>query len=80
MAARRRDFERARGLWLRALDLAPEEPEIHLALAKHLEHRDRDFVGALEHARRTGEIEDEEGMEHRIARLRRKLDRERSGR
>ncbi len=76
-AARRGELERSKALWYKALERTPDEPAVHLALAKHLEHRDKDFAAAIEHARRTVEIEGEDGSAHRVARLERRLAKQR---
>ncbi len=52
-----------------ALAHDPDDPRVHLELAKHHEHRAKDLEAALRHAR---VLEDE----HRIARLERRLGRE----
>jgi len=46
---------------------------VHLALAKHYEHRGHDLGAALRHARETCEAETAEGSAHRVARLERRL-------
>jgi tetratricopeptide (TPR) repeat protein len=71
-AARDGARERARDLWLEILEDDPDDPHAHLALAKHYEHRDKDFDRALRHARQAVEVEGEEGTAHRIARIERK--------
>jgi uncharacterized protein len=47
----------------------------HLALAKHYEHKERNYERALEHARECAQAEGEEGAARRIARLERKISR-----
>lgn len=62
-----------------ALDAAPDESRraaLHLALAKHLEHRARDVRAALEHAERTAAVEGSEACARRVARLARKRERD----
>lgn len=75
-AARARDHhDEVLRLLRDALDTAPDEERraaLHLALAKHLEHRARDVRGALEHAARTAAIEGAEACARRVARLTRK--------
>lgn len=71
-AARRREHDRARELWERVLETDADDPTAHLALAKHYEHREKDYARALVHARGAEEIEGPEGTAHRIARLERK--------
>jgi uncharacterized protein YprB with RNaseH-like and TPR domain len=58
-----------------ALVTSPPErrPEVHLALAKHLEHRAKDPARALEHAAHTGPAEGEAATSRRIARLEARL-------
>jgi len=51
-----------------ALEHAPADPRVHLELAKHHEHRAKDLIAALHHAR----VLDDE---HRIARLERRIGR-----
>ena len=48
---------------------------IHLALAKHLEHKGRDPDGALTHAAETARVEGDGACARRVARLTRKRDR-----
>jgi Tfp pilus assembly protein PilF len=72
-AARAKDYDRAKDLWLKALERRPDDAAAHLALAKHFEHREKDFSHALLHASRTAEAEGEEGSAHRIKRLERRL-------
>jgi uncharacterized protein len=76
-AARERDFELSLSMWKKALESAPNDAEIHLGLAKHLEHKNRDFKGALEHARLTGDFVGTKAMLHRIERIERRLDKSR---
>lgn len=76
-AARQKDFDRARDLWLRAVELDAADAWAHLALAKHFEHREKDYPRALEHAGRCAEAEGEEGCAYRVARIERKLARSR---
>lgn len=59
----------------RALRLAPasRKPELHLTLAKLLEHRFGDPLRALEHARQTLAVEGELAHRQRLARLERRL-------
>jgi uncharacterized protein YprB with RNaseH-like and TPR domain len=71
-AARDGAREQARDLWLQILASEPDDPHAHLALAKHFEHREKDFDRALHHARRAVEIEGDEGTAHRVARIERK--------
>jgi uncharacterized protein YprB with RNaseH-like and TPR domain len=72
---RREDAERA-VLLERALGEAPDDERaarLHLALAKHYEHRAKDYARALEHARCTVPAEGVADREHRVARIERKL-------
>jgi hypothetical protein len=71
-ASRQRDFAKAKTLLKEALKNDPNNAQIHLALAKLFEHRDKNFKTALEHARLAGEAEGEEKSLHRIARLERR--------
>ncbi len=72
-ASRERDFCKAKALLGEALKKNNDHTQIHLALAKILEHRDKDFVSALEHARLTGEAEGEAASRHRCVRLQRRI-------
>ncbi len=67
------EFDRAKAMLEKALEQWPDDATLHLTLAKHLEHRDKDFETALEHARFTGPAESETRSAHRIARLERRL-------
>lgn len=78
-AARAGDFVRAKELWYKALEFSPESELIHLALAKHLEHRERDFRGALEHARKAAGLEGAVASAKRVGRLEGKMQRAREG-
>jgi uncharacterized protein YprB with RNaseH-like and TPR domain len=75
--ARQRDDDLARlALLERALEEASDEERIaraHLALSKLYEHRLRDFVRALEHARCTAAAEGRAPRDHRVARIEAKL-------
>ncbi|AKF08087.1 ribonuclease H-like domain-containing protein [Sandaracinus amylolyticus] len=62
-----------------ALDAAPDDARrapLHLALAKHLEHRTRDPAAALAHAGRTAAVEGEDACAKRVARLAKKRERD----
>jgi hypothetical protein len=72
-ASKQRDFAKAKTLLEKALEKNPTSAHIHLALAKHFEHRDKNFKCALEHAGFTGDAEGEAQSLHRIARLERRL-------
>jgi len=76
--AKQGEFDRARAMLEKALGQWPEDAALHLTLAKHLEHRDKDFETALEHARFTGPAEGEAQSSHRMARLERRLARQRT--
>jgi hypothetical protein len=68
-------LQKAKTLLTNALERDSKNARIHLALAKYLEHRDKNFSKALEHARFTGDAEGEAKSLHRIARLRRRMGR-----
>ncbi len=71
-AARRKERGRARDLWLELVERDPGDAVAHLALAKHYEHRERDWERAAHHASRAVEAEGDEAVEHRLARIERK--------
>jgi len=71
-AARQKRYLRARDLWLAILETEPDDPQAHLALAKHFEHREKNLALALSHARRAVEAEGDEAAAHRAARIERK--------
>jgi len=71
-AARAREHGRARELWEAILEGQPDDPQAHLALAKHFEHREKDLDRALLHAQRAAEAEGDEAAAHRTARIERK--------
>lgn len=68
VARRAKDVDAEYEALTEALGHDPDDPRIHLELAKHHEHRRKDLEAALRHARA---LEDE----HRIARLERRLER-----
>ncbi len=70
---RQGELDQAKALLKKALEQWPDDAALHLTLAKHLEHRDKDFETALCHARFTADAEGEKESAHRIARLRRRL-------
>lgn len=72
-AQREKNFEQAKSLLCQALDHCPDDPQIHLRLAIHLEHREKDYAAALIHAARTAPIEGAGGQQKRIDRLNRRL-------
>ena len=74
-AARRKDFDRARDLWLEAVSIDPGDGWAHLSLAKHFEHREKNLDLALDHARRSFPAEGDEACAYRIARIERKRSR-----
>lgn len=74
-ASRKDDHGRARDMWLKALEHMPDSGFAHLALAKHLEHRDKDFMGAMDHARKAAAQEGEDQSRKRVMRLERKIQR-----
>jgi hypothetical protein len=83
--ARRRDDPRARcALLHRGLEVAAADARraarFHLALAKLYEHTFRDYERALIHARATDAAEGAAERDHRVARVRRKLDERRAQR
>ena len=61
---------------LQAADADEVGAAVRLALAKHYEHRRKDPRQALEHATLTEMAEGQEAAERRVARLRRRLERE----
>jgi lipopolysaccharide biosynthesis regulator YciM len=71
-AARNRLFDQARDLWEQIVEIDSADDPAHLALAKHFEHREKNYDRALVHARMTVEIEGDEGNAHRMARIERK--------
>jgi hypothetical protein len=72
-ASRNRDYARAKTLLLRALEKNPNSAPVHLALAKLLEHRDKNFEKAFDHARLAADAEGEGQSLRRIARLKRRM-------
>jgi hypothetical protein len=58
-------------------DDARRAARFHLALAKHYEHEARDIERALLHARATGAEEGDADRDHRVARILRKLEKQR---
>ncbi|MGB5809096.1 MAG: ribonuclease H-like domain-containing protein [Polyangiales bacterium] len=80
MARRDGDVQGEESALLQALEAADEEllrACVALALSKHYEHRRKDISRALEFARKTMLAEGDEGTERRVARLERRLGRER---
>ena len=69
VARRAKDVEAEHAALQDALAHDPDDHRVHLELAKHHEHRRKDFEAALRHARVLGE-------EHRITRLERRLARD----
>lgn len=67
--SRRGDHHATHRCLLEALALAPEDPEVHLALAKLYEHKLRDPERALQHAERAHGAENAGKIARRIARL-----------
>lgn len=67
IARRAKDVAAEYAALTEALSHDPDDPRIHLELAKHHEHRAKDLEAALHHAK---VLEDE----HRISRLERRLD------
>ena len=70
---RRGAKDEAADCWRAVLADHPDDPDAHLALAKHAEHTLRDWARALDHARRAEEAEPPETHARRIARLERRL-------
>ena len=69
VARRAKDVSAEHSALQGALEHAPDDPRVHLELAKHHEHRAKNLASALRHAR---VLEDE----HRIARIERRIDRD----
>ena len=81
LARKRDDDDARRELLHRGLEAAAGDDiraaRFHLALAKVYEHRMRDFESALVHARATDAVEGSADRDHRVARVLRKLDKQR---
>jgi uncharacterized protein YprB with RNaseH-like and TPR domain len=77
LALSRGDFELAIETFVRSVEAAAQDQQraalAHLALAKLLEHKQKSYARALEHARHTGPVEGDDACEKRIARLSRRL-------
>ena len=71
-AAMNKRFDQARDLWEQIVEIDPADGTAHLALAKHFEHREKDYDRALVHAAEAVDIEGDEGNAHRMARIERK--------
>lgn len=68
-AGKREEHDRAKSLLMEALSKNNDDAFLHLALAKHLEHKDKNFEEALVHARLTFEAEGRDASARRAARL-----------
>jgi uncharacterized protein YprB with RNaseH-like and TPR domain len=71
-ALKRGEPDRAKSLLQKALLRKNDDAFLHLALAKHLEHRDKSYEEALLHARQTSEAEGRDATARRVARLERR--------
>ena len=78
-ALKMKNFDLARDTWLQLLSQYSDDPYAHLALAKHFEHKEKNYVKAAKHARSAVEVEGDDGVEHRLARLKRKMARTKKG-
>jgi hypothetical protein len=74
-ARKRGEHEQAKSFLIQAIERAPDDPRIHLILAKHFEHRENDFCAALEHAAFTVSAEGVDSQRKRVERLRQRIDR-----
>lgn len=80
MARRGGDVDAEERALLEALEAASDDPlgaAVRLALAKLYEHRRKDLGRALEHASATGMAEGDEAAQRRVARLERRLSKQR---
>jgi hypothetical protein len=77
LARRRGDHDAELALLGQVIEDEPDHAHAHLMLAKLLEHKLGRYEDALAHARLTEEAEGFEASAHRVARLERKLARER---
>ncbi|HXF51292.1 MAG TPA: ribonuclease H-like domain-containing protein [Dehalococcoidia bacterium] len=73
---RERRWDEAAALWRELA--AAGDPDALIEVAKHLEHRERDYLGALQACERAAALSDSPGLRHRMERLRRKLARRRA--
>jgi uncharacterized protein YprB with RNaseH-like and TPR domain len=77
LALSRGELDSAIDAFVRSVEAAAQDEQraaaAHLALAKLLEHKQKSYARALEHAKRTAPAEGDDACEKRVARLARRL-------